>query len=243
MIAHTFPEGYEVLGENRYLEASESLCRWILELPRNPTGTGFCIGYHNHDTNGTIHNSNMVGAAVLARTAKHSGNQEYLYAAKGAMKFSCFRQLADSAWLYGEAPKNYWIDNFHTGYNLDALNCYIESTGDKEYESNMKKGLEFYKANFFEENGRPKYYHNRTYPIDSQCAAQAIDTLSNFLHYDKSTLELAQRVAKWTIENMQEKKNTFTIGVSRRDQSQNPMIHWAQATTYKALTLLFLKMR
>ena len=61
-----------------------------------------------------------------------------------------------------------------------ALKCYIESTGDKEYESNMKKGLEFYKENFFEENGRPKYYHNRAYPIDSQCAAQAIDTLANF---------------------------------------------------------------
>ena len=32
---------------------------------------------------------------------------------------------------------------------------------------------------FFEADGKPKYYHNKTYPIDIHCPAQIIVTLSN----------------------------------------------------------------
>ncbi len=242
LIAHAFLEAYEVFGDRKYLEVADSVCRWIVKLPRNQTLSGFCMGYHNLDLTADIHNSNMVGAAVLALTAKHNGNHEYLSVAKEAMKYSCSRQQPNGAWLYGEDPKNHWIDNFHTGYNLDSLKCYIESTRDKEYESNMKKGLEFYKTNFFDDNGRPKYYNNRVYPVDSQCASQAIDTLANFSEYDESSLGHALKVAKWTIDNMQDRKGYFYYreypgGIKAKTR----MLHWAQATTYKALSLLLWK--
>jgi hypothetical protein len=239
LIAHAFLEAYETFGNGRYLDVADSVCRWIMKLPRNQTDKGFCMGYHYQDLDADIHNSNMVGAAVLARTAKHSGNGEYLAAAKGAMTYSCARQLPDGAWLYGEGPSNHWIDNFHTGYNLDALKCYIDSSGDREYEGALNKGLDFYKKNFFEENGRPKYYHNRTYPVDSQCASQAMDTLANASEYDDSSLELGLRVAQWTIDNMRDRHAFFYYrqypsGI----KAKTPMLHWAQATTYKGLARL-----
>ncbi len=83
----------------------------------------------------------MLAAAMLARTAKFNGNDEYLKVASEAIKYTCTRQLPDGSWYYGEEPKYHWIDNFHTGYNLDALKCYIESTDDKTYENNLKQGL------------------------------------------------------------------------------------------------------
>lgn len=242
LIGHAFLEAYELINDSRYLAVAESLCAWVVKLPRNQTDSGFCLGYHNNDTGGTIHNSNMVGAAVLARTAKHSGNQEYLAAAKEAMKFSCSRQLPNGAWYYGEALNLHWIDNFHTGYNLDGLKCYIEYSDDKEYENILKHGLKFYKDTFFEKTGRPKYYHNRAYPIDSQCAAQAIDTLANFAEYDESALNLALKVGKWTIENMQDRAGYFYFRQYPFITLQVPMIHWAQATTYRALALLLSKL-
>ena len=243
LIAQAFLEAYETFGDGKYLEVADSVCRWIVKLPRNQTDSGFCMGYHNRDFTADIHNSNMVGAAVLARTSRHTNNQEYLAVAKGAITYSCSRQLPDGAWLYGEDPQNHWIDNFHTGYNLDALKCYIDYSGDTEYEDNLKRGLKFYMDNFFEESGRPKYYHNRAYPIDSQCASQGIDTLSNFADVDKESLKLAQKVAYWTIKNMQDSKGFFyyrqyPIGI----KAKAPMLHWAQATTYKALALLQLKL-
>jgi hypothetical protein len=158
------------------------------------------------------------------------------------MAYSLSKQLPNGAWLYGEDPKNHWIDNFHTGYDLDALKCYIRFSGDKEYEGALKRGLEFYKTSFFEESGRPKYYHNRAYPIDSQCASQGIDTLANLCEYDNESLELAMKVAKWTIDNMQDRRGYFYYRQYPLVKAKTPMLHWAQATTYKALTLLLSKM-
>jgi hypothetical protein len=243
LIAHAFLEAYETFGDSEYLRVANSICKWITGLPRNQTLSGLCLGYHNQDFAANIHNSNMIGAAVLSRTAKYNRNPEYLAVAKEAMIYSCTRQLFNGAWLYGEDPKNHWIDNFHTGYNLDALKCYIDCSGDIQYESNLERGLQFYMNNCFEETGRPKYYHNRSYPIDSQCAAQGIDTLSNCANLDRESLKLAKKVAYWTIHNMQDKKGYFyyrryPFGIT----AKAPMLHWAQATTYKALTMLQIRL-
>jgi rhamnogalacturonyl hydrolase YesR len=241
LIGHAFIEAYEQLKDSRYLAVADSLCTWIVNLPRNHTNTGCCIGYHNHDTMGSIHNSNMVGAAILARTAKHNGSQEFLKVAKGAMTYSCTRQLSNGSWQYGEHPTYHWIDNFHTGYNLDALKCYIQCTSDTTWEHILKKGFDFFKNNFFEGSGRPKYYHSRAYPIDSQCASQAIETLTNFAEYDETNLELAVKVAGWTVKNMQDQTGYFYFRQYPLVTLKVPMIHWAQATTYRALALLLSK--
>ena len=243
LIGQAFLEAYEIIGDKKYLEVAESICCWILERPRNQTESGLCINYTPFgEAVCTIHNQSMLAAAMLVRTAKFSSNDEYLNVAREAIKYTCTRQLPDGSWYYGEAPQYHWIDNFHTGYNLDALKCYIESTNDKTYENNLKRGFDFFKSNFFESTGRPKYYHDRTYPIDSQCCSQAIETLANFSEHDDSSLELGVKVAKWTIENMQNKTGYFYFMKYPVVTLKVPMIHWAQATTYKALATLLSRM-
>lgn len=244
LIGQTFLDAYEILEDKKYLEIAISICNWIMNLPRTQINSGTCINYTASGLGDcTIHNQNMLAAAMLARTTRYIGNNEYIKLAKQAMEFSCLRQRPNGAWYYGEAHNMHWIDNFHTGYNLNALKCYIDNTNDKSFDENLRHGLNFYKCNFFEKTGKPKYYHNRTYPIDSQCASQAIETLANFSEYDESCLELAQKVAKWTIENMQDKEGYFYYRQYPMIKAKTPMIHWAQATTYKALSLLLLKMK
>jgi rhamnogalacturonyl hydrolase YesR len=243
LIGQAFLDAYEIIGDKKYLEVAESICGWILERPRNQTDSGFCLNYTPFGKGDcTIHNQSMLAAAMLARTAKFNNNDELLNVAREAIKYTCTRQLPDGSWYYGEEPKYHWIDNFHTGYNLDALKCYTECTGDKTYGNNLKQGFDFFKNNFFEPTGRPKYYHNRTYPIDSQCCSQAIETLANFSTYDESSLELGVKVAKWTIENMQDRTGYFYFMRYPFITLKVPMIHWGQATTYKALATLSSKM-
>ena len=184
----------------------------------------------------------MLGAAMLARTVKFTKNNELFKVAKKAMEYSCSRQLSNGAWYYGEHPKYHWIDNFHTGYNLDSLKTYIDSTSDADYNDHLQKGFTFFKENFFEKSGRPKYYHNRTYPVDSQCIAQAIETLAYFSEHDDSSLEQALKVANWAISNMQDKDGHFYYRQYPMIKAKTPMLHWAQATTYKALSLLLLQL-
>jgi hypothetical protein len=241
LIGQAFLDAYVKLKNDKYLDVAISACSWILSLSRLPGPSGFCLSYTGCDKGSTIHNSNMLGAAMLSRTAKFTGNQEYLDVAKQAMAWSCADQLADGAWNYGADPMFHWVDNFHTGYNLDSLKCYIDNTGDKTFEENLTRGYRYFKDHFFEESGRPKYYHNRAYPIDLQCASQAIDTLLYFSEQDETALPLAHKVARWTIENMQDPTGYFWYRLLPKMKVKIPMIHWGQATMYKSLSSLLLE--
>jgi rhamnogalacturonyl hydrolase YesR len=237
LVGHAFIDGYECTRIPQYLGVAESACRWMLALPRERTTSGTCLSYHAVGQS-SIHNANMLGAGFLARMWQLTGNPQYRSAAAEAMEYSCSRQRPDGSWWYAEDPKFHWIDGFHTGYNLDSLKHYIAGTGDDTYTAAMLKGLEYYKRHFFGEDGCPAYYHNRVQPIDSQCAAQAIETLANFAAIDPESLELAQRVALWTIRNMQDPDGHFYYRCYPLMKAKAPMLHWAQATTYRGLALL-----
>ena len=234
-------EAFEATSENRWLEIANSACGWIMSLPREHSALGDCISYLA-GAKSSIHNSNMLGAALLARTARHTGNREFLQVARSAMEYSCSRQLPDGSWWYGEEEKHHWIDNFHTGYNLDSLACYIENSGDEEWRHRLQRGLKFFKANFFEADGCPKYYHSRKFPVDSQCAAQAIDTLALLSGEDAECLPLALKVARWTIANMQHPDGHFYYRQYPLMKAKTPMLHWGQATTFKGLAMLYEKL-
>lgn len=237
-IAQAYLEAFEQSQDQWFLDIASSACDWIMSLPRERTDCGDCLSYFAHAQE-SIHNANMLGAAALARTAKHTARQDYLEVARSAMRYSCVRILPNGAWWYAEEDKFHWIDNFHTGYNLDSLKCYVEYSADTEFAGLLTKGLQFYKDNFFEESGRPKYYHSRPYPIDIQCAAQSIDTLACFAPEDPESLSLAVKVADWTIRNMQARGGFFyyrkyPLGITAR----TPMLHWGQATMFKGLAHL-----
>ena len=241
LIGHAYLEAFEITGNPCFLSIARSACDWILELPRETTASGDCISYFAH-AQGSIHNANMLGAGFLARTGKHSSNEKYLHVARSAMRYSCTRQLADGSWWYAEESKFHWIDNFHTGYNLDSLDYYIRATGDEEFRPHLVNGLQFFKAHFFEPNGRPKYYNTRTYPIDIQCVAQAIDSLARFSARDPECRVLAERVAHWAIENMQDPKGFFYYRKYPLRMAKTPMLHWGQGTMFKALAHLLLEL-
>jgi len=241
LIGQAFIDGYEATGDPAFIEVAQSACRWILNLPRERTSSGTCLSYHCLSQE-SIHNANMLGAALLARTWQHTKTYDYLRPAEEAMRYSCSRQRADGSWWYAEPSKFHWIDNFHTGYNLDSLKCYVDATGDDTYRDAIVRGLAFYKAHFFGEDGCPRYYHNQTGPIDSQCAAQAIETLANFADDDEEALELSTRVANWTIGHMQDRDGHFYYRLYPGMKAKAPMLHWAQATMYKGLSLLLVKL-
>jgi len=104
LIGFAYLDAYEQTSNSRWLEIADSVCRWIMDLPREKTDRGDCLSYLAH-AQSSIHNSNMLGAAMLARTAKHTGNREYIEVARSAMEYSCSRQRADGSWWYAEVPK------------------------------------------------------------------------------------------------------------------------------------------
>jgi hypothetical protein len=189
-----------------------------------------------------VHNASMLGAGLLARAWHFTKKREYLDLASAAMEYSCTRMEPDGAWWYGPEEKYHWIDNFHTGYNLDSLKCYIESTGDLTFEPQLERGFAYFHETFFEPSGRPKYYHNRAYPIDIQCNSQAIETLAKFSTAVPDALKTALNVARWTIDHMQDPSGYFYYRRYPLMVARIPMLHWGQATMFQALVLLLRKL-
>lgn len=237
LIGQAFVDAYETFGEARYLDAASSVCDWILTLPRERTPTGDCLSYVAFDQ-WSIHNPNMIGAALLARVGAQAERPDLIELARRAMSYSCARQNEDGAWFYGDSSKYHWIDNFHTGYNLDSLKRYIDSTKETEFADHMWGGYDYFKTHFFEADGRAKYMHDRLLPIDIQCAAQGIDTLCCFSGTDAEALDIADRVAGWTIAHMQSPAGHFYYRDLGWTKVRTPMFHWGQATMFKALAHL-----
>ena len=242
LIGLAFLEAFEVLGDAQYLQAAESIGRWIGNLPMEHTSSGSCLSYHAYKQE-SIHNSNAMGAAFLAKLGTVTGNREAIELARSSMEYTCARQRPDGAWFYGEEAKYHWFDNFHTGYNISALKIYRDSLGDRSFDAVMARGLRFFKDHFFEPDGRPKYFHDRLYPIDIQCAAQAIETLVAVSDDDPDSLTMALRTADWTITNMQADDGHFNYRQLERFTVTTPMLHWGQGTMIKALAVAALKMQ
>jgi len=240
LIGHAFLDGYAHLGKEKYLEVAVSACEHILrDLDTLPEGDALCLSYIPKAVK-PVHNSNTLGGSLLARTYSFTRNETYLATAQKSLQYTANHQHEDGSWYYGEPENLHWVDNFHTAYVLDCFKYYLESTDDDRFVKVMDKGYDYWKKTFFLSDGAPRYYNHKTLPIDIQCSSQAIDTLVFFHDRDPQNLELALKVARWTIDNMQDSTGYFFY---RRYASsivnKTPTLHWGQATMLSALAGLF----
>jgi hypothetical protein len=244
LIGHALLDAYEHFQSDKYLQVAVSSCEHILrDLETFPDGESLCIGYipaRITAKNKQVHNANTLGASLLARTYSFTRNDSYRAVAQKAIQYTAKYQRQDSSWYYGEADNLHWVDNFHTAYVLDCFKVYEESTGDDRFHKNLTNGYRYWKTTFFLPDGTPKYYNNKTLPIDIQCCSQAIDTLVYFSDADSESLPLALKIAKWTIEHMQDRTGYFYYRrYSKRLVNKTPTLHWGQATMLSALAGLY----
>ena len=151
---------------------------FLRHVPQTQARPGAYFGYLPDDRT-PIHNANMLVAALLARLARATGREQFARAARAAVDYTVSRQRPDGAWPYGEQPGLSWIDGFHTGYVLDCLLTCIEmEIGGDAAEQAWRRGLDYYVGALIEPDGTPRYMPGRRHPIDGQCAAQAVQTLS-----------------------------------------------------------------
>lgn len=240
LIGHAFLDGYEHFQKDVYLQIAASACEHILhDLEMFPEGEAACISYVP-GVNCQVHNANTLGASLLARTYEHTRNEDCHAAAQRAMLYTAQNQREDASWYYGEKDNLRWVDNFHTAYVLDSFKVYTERTGDEQFAKTMMRGYEYWKKTFFLPSGTPRYYNNKTLPLDIQCCSQAIDTLVLFQDYDSESLALAMKVAMWTIDEMQDDTGYFYYRrYSHQIVNKTPTLHWGQATMLCALAGLY----
>jgi len=235
-IGRAFLEAYLVLGQEECFKIARSACDFILnDLYRLKEDDSICFSYSPLDRY-FVHNATALASSLLAMTFKETGEEMLALVAKKSIQYVINNQKKDGSWIYGEdsVAKRTGIDNFHTGFILESLKIYSESTSDKDYVENIKKGLDFYQYNFFLSDGIPKYFHNKIYPIDIHSAAQAIITLVHLKEFGADQ-KLCKRIVYWMIENMQDEKGYFYYQKGKYMTNKVPYMRWSQAWAFRAL--------
>ncbi len=233
-VGNALLDTYEATGNREYLEMSSSAAQFIQdELYYQKDGVS-CYSYRP-GAHTQVHNANLLGAAFLCRIDSLCGTSKYRESSLKAVRYSVSRQAPDGSWAYGEHSTQNWIDNFHTGYNLCALRAISRFASSTEFDVAIKRGYQFYRQNFLLDDGTPKYYHNRTYPIDIHAAAQSMLTLLEFADTDSDVLAKANQVGHWALDHMWSPNGCFFFQKHPYFTNRTSFMRWSQAWMLFAL--------
>jgi len=233
-VGHALMDAWEATRNQDALDLALPIKDFFLnDLNRTKEGDSFCFSYTPLDQS-TVHNANLLGASLLIRLHKYTGDQQLYDMAMSSLSYSMKYQNSDGSWYYGNSRVQRWIDSFHTGFNLEAIRHFFRMGQALGYKDAYNEGVSYYANNFFLQDGTPKYYHNRIYPIDIHSPAEAVVFFSG---EGTKYSDLTRRVLSWMLENMwHKKKGYFFFRKGRYFTNKIPYMRWSQAWGFHALT-------
>lgn len=189
------------------------------------------------------HNASMLGAEILGMGYAVSRDPTLRERVQAACEFTVQHQKVDGRWNYSvdlsTGRERRQVD-FHQGFILDSLqacmqHAQLEST---RLAAALRRGAEFYRTKQFTNEGRALWRLPRSWPADIHCQAQGIITFSKLAHLEAEYRLFAQRIALWTVKNMQASDGYFIHRKGRLITNNIPYMRWGQAWMMLALTLV-----
>ena len=242
-VGNALLDAYVVTSDETYQKIAKSSAEFMVkDLNIQEMGQGLCFSYSPMDTY-YVHNANMLGAAFLARVGSVFKSEKFLTVAKEAVTFTISQQKDEGWWCYShnmEDGKDRIQVDWHQGFIIDSLYSYIKYMQPRggQFQKALDKAISFYAKNQFLLDGRGLWRWPRVWPIDIHNQAQGIITFSK-LHEDyPDYLDLAERIAHWTIKNMQDPLGYFYFQKWPVLTNKIPYVSWAQAWMLLALSTL-----
>lgn len=235
-VANSLLDAYEVTKNEEYLNSAISAKDFIIkDLNRTYSKEGnFAFSYSPFDET-SVFNASLLGARLLSRIYSYTKEDKLIELAEKSVAYCCNFQNPDGSWYYSTLPFHQWVDNFHTGFNLECIYEYGKFSNDDSFKKNFDKGLKYYLKTFFDKEGRSKYYNNSLYPIDIHAPSQLIVTLSKSNQFNTNR-ELIDRVLNWTITNMQSSKGYFYFQKKKYYTNKISYMRWSQGWIFYGLS-------
>jgi hypothetical protein len=231
-------DAFETTADRRLLDLAAGAGDFFLRhVPPTECDDGAYFGYLVGDRT-PIHNANMLVCALLARLALQLGRADFKEAARKGVTYTVANQRPDGSWPYGERLNLGWVDGFHTGYVLESLGV-CGAAGLGEGAAALGRGLNYYRRRLFCDDGAPKYFESSIYPIDTQCAAQGIQTFARSSDLSPDYVETAWSIFGYAIRKLRRPDGAFIFQRSRAWQNRTPHVRWAEAPMLLAMTHLF----
>jgi hypothetical protein len=232
----------------KYLEAARGACEFILsDLNRSDeTDEEVCFSYTPLDRT-RVFNASLLAGEALASVGALTGERELTFQALRAALYVIRRQREDGSWAYGADAYQSWSDNFHTAFVLTSLarvlkTCCTDvgsaavenSSAEKSFAVGdemrlaIRRGYEFWRSSFFLADGWPKYYHRSAHPADAHSAGAAIIACAELADIEPDALELARRVARWSVRELFDRRGFFYYQKRRFYTVRTPFMRWSQ---------------
>ena len=228
-------DAYESGLGQEFLAPASSAGEYVARSLYWSDGRAAGFAYPLPDIRVPIHNANFLGAALLCRLARCTGERGAVDVAARVARYSAAVQRDDGSWPYGVGTTQQWVDNFHTGFNLCALRSIGADLQTSEFDAGIRKGYWFYREHFFTPRGEPKYFQDRTYPLDIHSVAQSLITLYAFRRLDPEAEGLADSVLAWAMRHMWDERGFFYYRVLRGLTIRTSYMRWSQAWMFRAL--------
>jgi len=207
-------DAYEITKNEKYLDAAKSALIFLLKAPKvlYEDDSMKCLSYvPSEKINWIVMDVSILTGSIVARVNKYIKDENLAKEARKLVNYVVDKQTDYGAWYYthpaGDHPRKH--DNYHTGYIVDAILDYMDHSGDNSFMEQYLKGVKYYKENLFLPDGAPKWANDKTYPLDVHGSAQGIISFVKASRFDKSYIELAEKIANWAIDNMQNRKKGF----------------------------------
>jgi hypothetical protein len=200
-------DGYETLGNPRYLEAASQAVSFLLRAPKTlfEDDQRRCLSYvPDESISWIVMDVSALVGALAARLGALSDDKDLITEGGRLLRYVVSKQTAEGAWYYAEPPSASRIahDNYHTGFILDAILLYGKSVDSDEYEPAYQRGIEFYRRRLFEVDGAARFMHDQRYPFDIHGCAQGILTFSMQQRHYGLGGDFARTVLDWTLSHM-----------------------------------------
>lgn len=247
-------EYYKIFNDIEALEMAKHVCEFVLnEMILFEDEKNLCFRYIP-EKDAEVHNANLLAASFLSSVEKYSPSEEIKNKIKKSVNFSISDIDENGAWAYGTKPFHRWVDNFHTAFNIESMLNIRDNLNWSELNETIKKVTDYYFKNLFtkreqensnfsasSEEGLPKYYNNKLYPIDIHVIAETLVVLSKIktaqINYDKNKFDCIENQSAKLIEEFQDKKGYFYFQKQKYYWNKIPYIRWAQAWMFYALSL------
>ncbi|MFN2597480.1 MAG: hypothetical protein ABR563_09885 [Pyrinomonadaceae bacterium] len=223
--------GFGGEGAGKYLPLARAACEFVLrELNRgDETGEELCFSYTPLDRT-RVFNASLLAAEALASVGALANEDVLKEAAARAARYVVRRQRADGSWAYGAESFQSWSDNFHTAFVLTSLARVIGACGDRrgEFAPALRRGFDFWRANFFRADGFPKFTPARDHPADAHSAGAALVALCELKDLSPEALPLAAKVAAWSVEHLRDPRGFFRYQRRKFFTVRTPYMRWSQ---------------
>jgi hypothetical protein len=227
-------DGYETLGDDRYLDAAGQAVRFLLDAPKTlfEDEDHRCVSYvPDPSIDWIVMDVSALAGALAARLGAITDDKELIREGGRLVRYVVSRQTDYGAWFYADPPSASHIthDNYHTGFILDAILQYGLAAGSDEFDSAYSRGIEFYEQRLFEPDGAARFMNDRLYPIDIHGCAQGVITFSLQQRHRGTGRATATRVLGWTLDNMWDPRSGWFYYQRRRGyRTRIRELRWCQ---------------